>query len=457
MADLLLGLDLGTTRVKAGLVSPEGDVVGLSALPTPWISTSEGPVLDVVEFGDLVLTLAADCAGSADGNVVGVGITGMGETGALLDQDRSAIAPGFAWHHTLGDAERVQSALGHDTFMSVTGHGCDLSPSIIKLDYLRRGGHTFREGQRWFNLPEYVAWRLTGQEACELSLSGRTGMFDLTGRCWWTEAFDFLGAGTWLMPGDPVPAGTSVGTVTKDVRGLQGAHVSVAGHDHPVAAWSISPPQPGVLSYSLGTSEAQLRIVAPTLERHEVLEVVSRGVTVDWHPAGECWSILGTLPTGLTLERLATLLGCRNVEERLDLSRQAMEADPPVGAHLTDVGLDEFTISGITSGDTRESLWRQAVADLLVTSQAFRDEVSSVVGRPTQEIMFGGWTHDPLIARERVRHGQRFHPHAPLEPGIVGAAMAAARASGLRESLAAPQPSAPVPAAGEPTGPDTKE
>ncbi len=432
---LLLGIDIGTSRVKAGLVSPEFELLAVESLPTPWRGTSDGPVVDPAELGTLALEAASRCAdrAAADGHrIVAIGTTGMAETGALLDRDRNPIAPGFAWHHSLGDADRVQDALGRERFMSVTGHGCDLAPSIVKLDHLRAQGHVFRPGQRWLNMPEYVTWRLTGQEASELSLSGRTGLFELRGRRWWADGLEFLGAGDWLFPGEPVPAGTPVGTVGDDAPAtLRGAVVTTVGHDHPVAALSIGQYRTGSLCLSLGTSEAQIRIVEPTLGEADVLRLVELGATVDWHPLGDRWYVLSTLPTGLTLERLARLVGCPTTEDRLALSREAMDATPAVGARLGDVTLDGFSIVGVTSGDDRPSLWRRAVEQLLANSKSMTDDVSRIIGPPTGSAIFGGWTHDPLVRRERERMDQRPRTGTPDEPGIVGAAMAAAKAAGM--------------------------
>lgn len=435
MTDVLMGIDVGTTRIKAGLVSGDFTLLSVESARTPWHTTADGPVVEVSELGDLALDVANRCALQAHARgdrIVGIGITGMAETGALLDGSGEPMAPGFAWHHTLGDADHVQEALGPANFMRTTGHGCGLAPSIIKLDHLRTRGHVFAPGQRWLNIPEYLTWRLTGIAACELSLSGRTGLFNLTRRRWWDEGLAFLGAGEWLMPGDPVPAGTAVGTVGAEGPGaLRGAVVTTAGHDHPVAALSVGQYRQGSLCLSLGTSEAQIRIVEPTLSPEKVMSLALLGVTVDWHPLGDRWYVLGTLPTGLTLERLAHLVGCTTTEQRMELSRQAMSAPLPSGARLRDVSLDSFSIVNITTGDSRPSLWRNAVEQLLAVSARARDDVSGIIGPPTSQVALGGWTHDPLIRRERERLGQKPLDGTPVEPGIVGAAMLAAKAADM--------------------------
>lgn len=438
MAELTMGVDIGTTRLKAGVVDEERALIHAEATATPWRITDEGPVVDVAELGDVVIGIVRQCArevAALGHRVVGIGTTGMGETGALLDAGGEPLAPGFAWHHTLGDADAVQRALGRDRFAAVTGHGCDLAPSVIKLDYLRGMGHRFAPGQRWLNIPEYISYRLTGEQACEFSLSGRTGLYDLRGQCWWDDALNLIGAGTWLLPGDPLPAGAVVGKVPSSIPEVAGAVVTTAGHDHPVAAASVMSPVPGTLCYSLGTSEAQLRVVTADLAEEQIRALVAIGATVDRHPNGEAWYVLGTLPTGLTLERLAALLGRSDTRERLALSREAMTVERAPGARLREVSLDGFDIVGVTSGDTPAGLWLTAVESLLAVSDGLRDEMSAVIGAPRAETVLGGWTHDPLVMRERGRRGQRTTDNSPLEPGIVGAAMAAAKASGQVTAL----------------------
>ena len=84
-------------------------------------------------------------------------ISGMGETGMLLDRDGVAVAPGFAWFDPRGQQqidsipERLRSQ-----FAGRTGLPVGAQVSVAKLLHLRDNGLELR-GLRWFNLPEYVA------------------------------------------------------------------------------------------------------------------------------------------------------------------------------------------------------------------------------------------------------------------------------------------------------------
>ena len=431
-----LGIDVGTTRIKAEVVGLDAAELHCEAALTPWQQQADGPQADLDEFGDLAVAVAAaagDWAEARGHKVVAIGVTGMAETGALLDARSRPLAPAFAWHHTLGDPARVQEALGRQHFILTTGRDCSISPSIIKLDMLRQRGHRFTSGQRWLNIPDYVAWRLCGVQAAEISTSSRTGLVDIAAGTWWDEALEFLGAGRWLLPGELVPGGTLLGrTLPSLPASLQQASVATAGHDHPVGALAAGGSAPGFLGLSLGTAEAQVRITTPNLTSEAMTKVVQGGGTVDWHPLGDRWTVLGALPTGITLARLATVLGCESVADRMALSRAALDCpDPGPALHLDNVTYDSFDLRGITDGVPRPALWRRAVADLVEESSALMARMEAVLGPYDHAAVFGGWLNDPLVSQVR---SSQLGPEATiagvLEPGAVGAALLAAWAAG---------------------------
>jgi len=430
MTIVAIGIDVGTTRVKASVVSDDRQELRCFSAITPWRSVDGQLQVDLTELGDVALGLAGDAARwsqDAGHEIAGIASTGMAETGALLDADGTVIAPGFAWHHTLGNAARVREALSD--FDMIAGRSCTLAPSIVKLDHLRANGHRYAPGQTWLNVPDYMAWRLCGVRAAECSTSSRTGLVDILNKRWWSDALEFLGAGPWLVPDELLPTGTLLGTASGDIpTALRGVPVSTGGHDHPMAALSVGGQEPGTLDMSLGTAEAQLRIVAPPLTGDQIRALVNAGASVDIHPFGDRFTVLSALPTGMTLERLATMLGACDRESRQALSAQALTSQPaPIRLH--DVTLDDFGIAGISDGVTRAGVWRAAAEQLITDSAAATAKVEAILGPPTCVKTFGGWIKDALVAHLRDQLGQRAYLDEPSEPGAMGAAlMALARA-----------------------------
>src|SRR5665647_241278 len=119
-----MGIDVGTTRIKAEVVALDGVELHTEAAPTPWRHTADGMQADLDELGDVAIAVAAAAAEWTATNgrrVVALAVTGMAETGALLDGEGRPLAPAFAWHHTLGDPVHVQEALGRERFILTTG------------------------------------------------------------------------------------------------------------------------------------------------------------------------------------------------------------------------------------------------------------------------------------------------------------------------------------------------
>jgi len=434
--NVALGIDVGTTRIKAEVVGLDASELHCESALTPWQQQADGPQADLDELADVAVAVAAaaaDWAQARGHKVASIGVTGMAETGALIDAHSCPLAPAFAWHHTLGDPDRVQEALGRQHFVLTTGRDCSISPSIIKLDMLRRRGHRFTRGQRWLNIPDYIAWRLCGVQAAEVSTSSRTGLVDIAARTWWDEALEFLGAGRWLLPGELVPGGTLLGrTLPSLPASLHQAKVATGGHDHPVGALAAGDSAPGFLGLSLGTAEAQVRIITPDLTPEEMMAVVQGGGTVDWHPLGDRCTVLGALPTGITLARLATLLGCETVADRMALSRTALGC-PDTGPelHLDNVSFDGFDLRGIKDGASRPAVWRRVVEDLVEDSSALMARMEVVLGPHAHASAFGGWLNDPLVRQLRsAQLGPDAVLASVLEPGAVGAALLAAWAAG---------------------------
>jgi len=436
-----LGVDVGTTRIKAATVSLDGRELHSASTETPWRPSDQGPLLDLDQLRDDVIALCDEAASQTllDGDQVSaIAITGMAETGALLDGAGRPIVPGFAWHHRSGDPERIFAALGEQEFIEHTGRTASITPSITKLDLLRHQGHTFAPGQRWLTIPDYVSYCLCGEQAAELSEASRTGLLDIVARTWWDDALEFLGATRSLLPGEPVPTGTVLGPVRGDLPGsLRGAVVATGGHDHPMAAIGVGVTEPGVLGLSLGTAEAQLRIIPPITTRHDVAVAVAASGFVDWHPLGDRMTLVGAIPTGITLERLATLLGCRTLADRLALSVEAMRADlPATGVRLAEADFDRFSLTDIGDDAQPAAVWRAVVSALSATSGSVIDAVEQAFGPRTRAVVYGGWIHDPLVRRERLN---QLGPNVAFsdieEAGIVGSALVAAKAAGLIDSL----------------------
>jgi sugar (pentulose or hexulose) kinase len=429
-AGVVVGVDMGTTRVKALAVDLTGAVRGETERRTPWRHDGQRAEADPITLSTLGLTVAAEVASTVDGQVLGVGVTGMAETGVLVDAQDRPLAPAIAWHDPRGDVETIARQVGTAEFQTATGLPLSALPSLGKLLWLRRHVADTKSAARFYSVGEWVVRRLGGAAVAELSLASRTGLLELAGARPWDVAFGVLGCPPLL--GEPVVAGTPVGTAHgPDVPAtLHGAVLTVAGHDHQTASYGVGAATDGALFDSLGTAEGLVRTIRAPLPAERVGELAAQGMSVGWGVIADHLCVLTGLPTGLTLDRVASMVGATTPAARHRLGEQAAEASPEVGPSLVDLRYEKFGIAGITDGITPPGLWRSTVDDLAARSARMVSMMDAVAGRHSRVVVGGGWLHNPAVLAAKQRQYPDMRVTHVVEPGAYGAALMAASAAG---------------------------
>ncbi len=427
-AAVMVGVDVGTTRIKAVVVGLDGTEQNSAAVPTPWRVEGARAEADPMEFlsatkAVIAGSLDAYRATSPDAHIVGVGVTGMAESGVLLDASDEPVAPVIAWHDPRGAMAQVAESL--PDFDVRTGMAMGPVSSLMKLPMLL--AMSDGRGARWLNVPEWIVFGLGGDQFSEISLASRTGLYDLHARQWWPEAFAFLGVGPELMPSTPAVGSLGAGTATFEP--IAGATVVVAGHDHQVAAYGEGAIGSHSLFDSLGTAEAIVRTIGTVPAPGDVARLTAQGVTVGATVVPDHWAILAGFRSGQILERISKLLGLASREERSAVSTLAatLVAHETLRVERDD---ESVAIVGITDDASPAHLWRAAVdyADVRV-GQALA-ELDEMFGAATDVTICGGWLNDPTVLAAKSARFPNFRTAGRVEAGAAGAAVMAAVAAG---------------------------
>lgn len=431
MSGVLIGVDIGTTRVKAVATDLGLQVLGEHAVVTPWRHHGAQAEVDPRALAAATVTAAAGAARAADGHALAVGVTGMSETGVLLDRGGSPLAPALAWHDPRGDCAAVREGLGEETYRRTAGRPIDAVSSLPKLLWLRQHVDTARDAVRFLSVPEWAVHSLGGDQVSELSLVSRTGLFDVPGKAPWTEALAMLAAGPSFL-GEIVAAGQPVGRVHDEApEELRGAVLTVAGHDHQAAALALGGAVDGALVDSMGTAEALLRTVVAPLSPEAVARLASINVSTGWGVVPDHLCLLAGLPTGISLERLGAMVGASSPGDRTELGRRALAADRSGTAMRISATYHGLTVHDVDDEADPALLWRVAVEDLTARAVGILDTVAAEVGAHRQVIATGGWLHNPMVRAAKERQYGPFASPDLAEPGAVGAAELAGVAAGL--------------------------
>lgn len=436
--EVLVGVDVGTTSIKALAVTPSGAILGEASAPTPWRHQGPWADADATVLADTAIDVcarAAEAAGSV--SVRAIGVTGIAEAGALIDRAGQPCAPVLAWFDPRGDSASVRAVVEPRDYQRATGRRLNSKPSLMKVMWLRANVSSAREAVRHLCVAEWVVRSLGGEEVSEASLASRTGMLDIAERRPWPVAAELVGD---LLPVDRVWAGDAAGQANGDriPAILRGATLTVAGLDHQAAVLISGASRDGALFDSMGTAEALIRTIAQPLSRDDIEWLTDRDIDVDWSVRPEHQILLAGRLTGLTLERIAAMLGADDRAARTSLGEAAVGLGEELGTpRLVDVSNDAVTLGGITDGISPASTWRAVVEDLTAMAGEALEQMAHVVGEPDAAVLAGGWTRNPMVAwAKRQQLGSPVFVDIG-EPGALGAAFQGGVAAGLLERPAA--------------------
>jgi xylulokinase len=275
---VLVGLDVGTTGVKALALSPEGNVLARAeeayplSLPEPgWAEQDPEDWLRASERALAALGVEA----------TSIGMTGQMHGLVLLDADDRVLRPAILWNdqRTAAECEEIERTIGLQRLIALTGNRALTGFTAPKLLWVRR-----HEPELWARaahvlLPkDYVRLRLTGERVIDAAEASGTLLFDVARRRWSEEVCDALDIPSKWLP---------------SVR--ESTETGGAG-DQQAGAVGVGADRPGRLSVVLGTSGV---VLAPLDEyRPEPegrLHVFCHALPGMWEAMGVMLSAAGSL------------------------------------------------------------------------------------------------------------------------------------------------------------------
>ncbi|MBK8045893.1 MAG: carbohydrate kinase [Anaerolineales bacterium] len=311
---LLVGIDFGTTNIKAIVFDPTGRVLAGASAPTPTYYPRPGwAYFDPDEVWKNTTTLLREVTSKVDRDrIVSIGVTSVGESAVPLDANDRPVYPAIAWFdgRTEPQGRWLAEHIGADRLFRSSGLPLESIYSLNKLLWLREHEpDAFARMRVWLYMADYIAYRLSGVAATDYSLASRTLMLDLHQLRWNTELLDDLGMRTDFLP-PLLPSGTSLGPVRPAAAAETGLPlttvIAVGGHDHVCGALAIGVTQSGTMLNSLGTAEA---IFLPLKEPLADPQVGVQGYSQGAHVAGGYYVFGGQYTSGACVDWFRNAIG----------------------------------------------------------------------------------------------------------------------------------------------------
>jgi xylulokinase len=285
---LFLGVDVGTSGVKAILVAQTGEVEATSttslSLSTPrpgwaeqdpnsWWAATRSSIRDVL-------------SAQRGARVAAIGISGQMHSSVFLDRAGEVIRPALLWcdgRTTAECADITRRAGGEHRLREWVRNPALEGFTLPKILWLRdHEPEAYRRLATVLLAKDFIRFRLTGTLATEPSDASGTLMFDPAHMRWSDELLDAVGIPASLLPN---VGGSSevLGRVTSEVAAALGLPTGVpvvgGGADNACGAAGVGAITPGEAVASWGTSGTVLAptatpVVDPALRAHTFCHVV---------------------------------------------------------------------------------------------------------------------------------------------------------------------------------------
>ncbi len=276
----LVGLDVGTSGVKAIAIDPAGAVLAVREESYPLSTPRPGWAEQDPE--DWWRAAQAALAGLDVPGIAGIGLSGQMHGLVALDAADRVLRPAILWNdqRTGPQCQQIEERIGLDRLIALTGNRALAGFTAPKLLWLREHEPDVHARIARILLPkDYVRLRLTGEHATDVSDASGTLLFDVARRAWSDEVLASLDVPeAWLPPALESPAVS--GETAQGIPGALGVGIA----------------RPGPASIVLGTSGVVFSALPafqadPAARVHAFCHAVPGG----WHAMGVMLSAAGSL------------------------------------------------------------------------------------------------------------------------------------------------------------------
>ena len=444
-SEVFIGVDLGTSSLKAVALTSTGELVGRASesyptqRPEPQASEQD-PAAWLAAFGTAMRQLSEQVP---QGGWAALGLSAMIPTLVATDDEGDPVRPAITWEDARAEPEgsRLRDQVGAERLYRETGQWVDgryLLPMLLRIasaDPLQ-----FQRVRWMLGAKDYLFWHLTGTRVTDPSTATGFGCYGLQSDSWLQhvqEAAEVVAGAP--MPGLPsVRPSTHSAPVTEAAsRELQlppGLPIVLGAADSVLAAHGLGVREIGDVAYVAGTSTVVLGVsTTPDVDSaHRYL------VTPMAYPGS--WGLeMDQLATGSALRWLGELMGMSeaDVVERAGASTSKRPplflpyVAPGEQGALWDPSLTG-SVTGLTLEHTSADVARALLTGLILESRRSLEVLAEATGVRGDIRITGSGASSSLFQRDLAdASGRSVMVASGGDHSAIGAAMVAASGSAL--------------------------
>lgn len=190
-------MDIGTSGTKSALFDLEGTVIVSETAEYPLYQPKNGYAeQDPDDWWFAARKTLKSITEKADGEIVGIGITGQMHSLVMLDKDNKVIRPAILWcdQRTAEECREIEEIIGREKLIEITANPALPGFTASKLMWVKKHEkENFDKCEHILLAKDYIRFKLTGEYATEVSDASGMQLLDVKSRKWSREVCDALG------------------------------------------------------------------------------------------------------------------------------------------------------------------------------------------------------------------------------------------------------------------------
>ncbi len=266
---MFLGLDLGTSNVKAVLCAADGRVLARGTAPCEVRYVGEDAVeQDIEDIWSAAVTAIRRAGREGDlSRVRAVGVSSQGGALQMLDGADRPVGPVLSWMDGRAGpyASELNEELGREWFVHHIGHGGFKIAAAHLLRFRREQPELAEPPHRLGFVGDVIVGRLCGRRAHDATSLSLAMLLNPREGCADPELLDRIGLSEERLP-DLLPATEAAGDLTPEAAELTGLSAGIpaspAVHDQYAAALGCGAVHAGDVMFGAGTAWVLLAVRA---------------------------------------------------------------------------------------------------------------------------------------------------------------------------------------------------
>lgn len=200
-----LGIDIGTTSLKAAVFNESGERIALRSVD---YTLDTDPTTGFIEFDamryvqmckEVIASLTEEC-----GAITALSVDTQGETMIFADGQGTPLAPAIVWldNRATAEADQIKDHFGNRKVYEITGQAeiCAGWPASKLIWMKNHHPEIWAKTEKVFLLEDWVLYHLTGKFVTEPTIQSSSIYYDVVNGDWWDEMLDYVGISRSQLP-----------------------------------------------------------------------------------------------------------------------------------------------------------------------------------------------------------------------------------------------------------------